>query len=214
MKKIEMWNTAMLLEEIFDLPISSVNEIENNEIFKIKYERIVALLKAFDLYEEKEITKYDAKGKAIRVKQCDIEYVSQGKFILKRDRNIISEILQDIINISEKHYFFDKKHPFDKEEYFILKNFFMDMFEYRKELQSLINYYNRYLEADKGICLSAAITWKLSRKNLVSQAHEIDKIMGKIMGEEKIVSETELIEKYGFPNITKEELWDMMIDNL
>jgi hypothetical protein len=191
----EEWNIIMLLEEIFDLPINSADEIGDNELFKIKYERIVALLKAFGLYEE--------------TKEFNICNFSSGKFIQKLDNEIVSGILQELIDLSERNI-----NILNMDKYSVLREIFRDMFLYRKELRSVINYYHRYIEAGIGVSISYKIILKLSINDLVLQARKIDEIMAKIIGEKEPVSKTELIEKYGFPNITEDELFDMEIDNL
>jgi hypothetical protein len=209
----KMWTTKMLLDLLLRTEIKeSRYKYIDIDLF-IDYDTIVALLKAFDLYEE--------SGKGMEI---DISIFSKGFFILKRDKKEVAEILRELENLLQelcdlsdekpvlvKHRYYNPNNP--NKDHWLLMDIFHELFEYRKalnyfthysrEYSLMLNYPNRVNET-----LSLGLLWQISIKELVRQMQRIDDILLKITGEKEPVSESELIEKYGFPKLLDTDLLD------
>jgi hypothetical protein len=175
----------------------------------IKYDKIVALLKAFDLYADSQIDEEKVKV---------IAGFLTGNFILTRNEKEGVKILQELLDLLDAKTILDEYLKGSNKSNWLLRICFEDLLGYRKRLNNVGHYsYYRseysfshdfdYFEFFLQKTFPVALLRKLSINELIRQKQRIDDILLKIIGEKEPVSESELIEKYGFPEQSECDVW-------
>jgi hypothetical protein len=212
------WSTKMLLDSVFDFDLTvmicdATPEYDRDTIgIKHEYDRVIALLKAFDLYvKPAPLSEWDAsycEDTGMEEFKCfDLGWIDgiaefiTGDFILKRDNGSVSKLLQELFHLSELKY--ERMNEYYKHcnsEQEIAKKIFDEIFKHRASLNRLLNgnTINRYYRENTAKTVAEKLICRNSFKALLDSASKLDDILLKIIGEKEPVPETELIEKYSF----------------
>lgn len=191
-----MWTTRMLLDCIVCSDMKTSRQAKNNLLLQNEHDKIVALLKAFDLYvEEKQAILDKDYNKVGEEYGFDISDFLRGNFITKRSEKEAISLLNEVVDNNRLLQQAQEGHA-EKDVYFFLSNVFKGLITFRRDLQCCIDYYNLAhwpeIMTNKFVLLD-------SMKEIKPQANKIDIILLKIIGDKKPVSEKVLIKKYGFP---------------
>jgi len=194
-KKNKMWTTRMLLDYVVCSDIKTSKQAKNNLLLQNEHDKIVALLKAFDLYvEEKQAILDKDYNKVGEEYRFDMRDFLKGNFIRKRSKEEAISLLNEVVDNNRLQQA-QERYP-EKDVYFFLSNVFKGLITFRRDLQCCIDYYNLAhwpeIMTNKFVLLD-------SMKEIKPQANKIDIILLKIIGDKKPVSEKVLIKKYGFP---------------
>lgn len=185
-----MWTTELLLDCIFCSGIKSSWQIEGNKSLEIEHAKIIALLKAFDLYVVEKRQVFDKRYKKIIEKDAfDIEDFYCGNFIKRRSKEEISELLEQL---AEDKIIRRDFRLYPKDDCSCLSWAFCYLVDYRFTLQQSIDTLS--FEHVTGTFILYQFM-----KQLEQQAEKIDSALLKIIGYKKPVPEEVLIRKYGFP---------------
>lgn len=186
----------MLLDYVVCSDIKTSKQAKNNLLLQNEHDKIVALLKAFDLYvEEKQAILDKDHNKVGEEYAFDISDFLRGNFITKRSEKEAISLLNEVVDNNRLLQQAQEGHA-EKDVYFFLSNVFKGLITFRRDLQCCIDYYNLAhwpeIMTNKFVLLD-------SMKEIKPQANKIDIILLKIIGDKKPVSEKVLIKKYGFP---------------
>jgi len=194
-KKNKMWTTRMLLNYVVCSDIKTSKQAKNNLLLQNEHDKIVALLKAFDLYvEEKQAILDKDYNKVGEEYGFDISDFLRGNFITKRSKKEAINLLNEVVDNNRLQQA-QERHP-EKDVYFFLSNVFKGLITFRRGLQRSIDYYN---SAHWPKIMTNKLILRDSIEVIQPQADKIDAILLKIIGDKKPVSEKVLIKKYGFP---------------
>lgn len=91
---------------------------------------------------------------------------------------------------------------------------FKELMKYRITIEKQVHYWGGVFEATKGYALAIDVTKQLYNEKICSANSIIDKILILLLGDDfnRSLCEQELIEKYGYPIVTDEELHDMELE--
>lgn len=183
MKTKKSWTTRMLLNEILSY---SGSEWHNK--------KIIALLKAFDLYVDNRDETH---------KKLDLKSII---FITNRDRREVLQLLQEFSDLAGKGAWYESENTQfflqveDDLVHKLVMSIFHNLLVFRKSLHQTMQY-DSNPDWDMSDELSDAIIKKRFLRNIKLQLKKIDGLLLKIIGEHEPIAESELIEKYGFPEI-------------
>ncbi len=209
------WNTEIIFGKILELfCFENTNYIAEDEYDRtkdvphlvIRYNRIVAALKAFKLYNEKN----------------PISSFIEGKFIEQLDEDTANEILKSaygkIVRYAPQH---EEKilHAIARGMYKhrynglakTLQELFCDLLQYRLSVEKLRRSKGTgIIESDGGHYIGTLYLLEFSDKELLPIIERLDELILPIMcREEFCISEQELVSKFGYPNVTDIELMEM-----
>lgn len=209
------WNTEILLSKILEFfCFEHTNEITEDEYESIKdiphliirYNRIVAALKAFELYNKDKPLSSFIMGEFIT--QLNEE---EAKDILA---NTCGEILRLVPQHEEK--IFDAivkgKHQ-HKGNGFIrtLQELFRDLWKYRLFVEKLRRIKGTgIIESSGGYYIGTLYLLEFSNKELLPLIEKLNKIILPILNKGNfVISEQELITKFDYPKTTDAELMEI-----
>ena len=94
------------------------------------------------------------------------------------------------------------------------QDLFEALFRYRKSLYQVENIWSGMRECSHAVALAYKVTTNLNRTQLKTISDIIDRMLVLFMGDDydKSFSEEKLL-PFGYPNVTDEELEDMILDN-
>jgi len=186
----KMWTTEMMLECILRSGIKTSWRVKENTSLQNEHAKIVALLKAFDLYFEERQLLYNKNHDLISDGYAfDISDFYRGNFIKKRSKKEVAILLDELAE--------DKIiRPIVKCQrgsvHTLLTGIFAKLIDYRIALRQSIYCIPSYRISEELILSNSLIV-------LEQQAEIIDSAILKIIGYKKPVPEKVLIKKYGFP---------------
>lgn len=189
--KRKIWTTRMMLDSIICSGIKSSWQIKENQSLRNEHAKIVALLKAFDLYVEEKQPIFNKHNDKIGEKYAfDISDFYKGNFIRKRSKKEVAVLMEEL---ADEEVIF-KPHHFRQttDMYSFLCRVFNDLINHRINLQQIMDNPSYYrLKETIAIAYSLAIT--------SHQIRIIDFVLLKIIGYKRPIPEKVLIKKYGFP---------------
>ena len=94
------------------------------------------------------------------------------------------------------------------------KNLFETLFRYRKSLYRVENIWSGMMECTQTVALAYMVTTNLNQTQLKAISDIIDRMLVLLMGDDydRSFSEEKLL-PLGYPDVTDEELEDMILDN-
>lgn len=187
--KEKMWTTEMLLDCIFRSGIKNSWRIKENQSLEKEHVKIVALLKAFDLYVVERQQVLDKHYSII----CDeyafnISDFLRGNFIKYRSKKDAAILLKELAN---NKIIKPIQHP-KKDACCLVREIFKNLTDSRMGIQQSINSIPRHCTNETLVLSNALVV-------LEQQAKIIDAALLKIIGYRKPVPEKVLIMKYDFP---------------
>lgn len=185
--KEKMWTTEMLLECTFRSGIKTSWRIKGNQSLEKEHVKIVALLKAFDLYVVERQQVLDKHYSII----CDeyafnISDFLRGNFIKYRSKKDTAILLEELANNKIIKPIQQPK----KDACCLVREIFKNLTDSRMGVQQSINSIPRHCTNETLVLSNALVV-------LEQQAKIIDLL--KIIGYRKPVPEKVLIMKYDFP---------------
>lgn len=187
--KEKMWTTEMLLECTFRSGIKTSWRIKGNQSLEKEHAKIVALLKAFDLYVVERQQVLDKHYSII----CDeyafnISDFLRGNFIKYRSKKDAAILLEELANNKIIKPIQQPK----KDACCLVREIFKNLTDSRMGVQQSINSIPRHCTNETLVLSNALVV-------LEQQAKIIDAALLKIIGYRKPVPEKVLIMKYDFP---------------
>lgn len=187
--KEKMWTTEMLLDCIFRSGIKTSWRIKENQSLEKEHAKIVALLKAFDLYVVERQQVLDKHYSII----CDeyafnISDFLRGNFIKYRSKKDAAILLEELANNKIIKPIQQPK----KDACCLVREIFKNLTDSRMGVQQSINSIPRHCTNETLVLSNALVV-------LEQQAKIIDAALLKIIGYRKPVPEKVLIMKYDFP---------------
>lgn len=210
-KKIptDNWDITRLLHAIYymseqtDFHNSKENEtlyLKDIKPLRIRHKRIVAVMDAYNIKVEKD---YPINS-----------FLNGSKNLnMQLSKSDILQMLQPIINVTPKHEGFIKRtldYRYDSYPELYIRNLYQGLMDYRLKLEKVAY--------DGRGALTASIPMMyvkdyFSDKYLIPNLKFLDDLIIQfIAGDFRIFSETELIEKYNYPNVSDEELLNIDVD--
>ncbi|MBW9279499.1 hypothetical protein [Bacteroides fragilis] len=189
--KEKIWTTEMLLDCIFRSGIKTSWRIKENQSLEHEHAKIVALLKAFDLYVVERQQVLDKHYSII----CDeyafnISDFLRGNFIKYRSKKDAAILLKELVD--SKIIKPIQQQQQKKDVCFLVREIFKNLTDSRMGIQQSINSIPRY-------CTIESLVLSNTLAVLEQQAKIIDSALLKIIGYKKPVPEKVLIMKYDFP---------------
>ncbi len=214
---MKTWTTKDLLYKTFEFKgmVPNTNEwneksLKFNKPRLIRFKRINALLKAFQLIRTEEqkntfwtILKGNKKVKEGEITQNEIIPFLRGDFINKRE-SVTYPNIQTIIE-NEKAFESDSFKPRD------ISQFYRHLMKYRIEINNILHHNSGVLEASSlGFRSAISLTNEMNNE-LYKKVETIDQMLLEIINPENLTfNEDILINEYGFP---KEDLNAIDMDN-
>lgn len=196
-----MWTTRSLLHLVLNSKLRDSWQADSSEELQIEHAKIVALLKAFDLYVE---------YKTNTTSTFCISSFLDGNFIKGKTHEEVSRVWKKIIALQRKYTpMIEEQCQYDDCEFFALAQIFENVLAYRRGLEKSMNHYRFFIKNNLRASIPARLIRNLSVEELQMQIQKLDNILLLIMGHKEPVSEEELINKYGFPDedtLTKPQL--------
>ena len=179
------------------------NSLKENEPRLIRLKQIDSLISAF-IPEIKNTNLTEKLTGLLSSKKTKLTKVVSGEFIENRSLDAYIAFTNLIKQEAESS-------TLNKIDITDIKNTFIILMSYKKNLRQLINFNNDWLEVSRITSLfSIKLTNKIS-SNLLGQYDEIDKVLELIINPKNLsFSETELISNYNFP---KDDLDEIDLDN-
>lgn len=214
---MKTWKTKDLLNIVFEFKNMVPNSdywnqksLKHNKPYLIRFKRIQALFKAFELTNtEKEKSSFWnglKRNQILRERELIQEEIFSflaGDFILKRE-TVVYPNIQKIIE-KEKIFDSDAFKPWD------IYSFYHHLMRYRIEIDNVLTHNSNVLEANNlGFRSAMSLTFQLN-KDLCKKVEQIDEILSEIINPNNLTFEEDLlIDIYGFP---KENLGAIDIGN-
>jgi len=209
------YDSEILLGKILEFfCFEHINSTGKNEYDRIKdiphlvvrYDRIIAALKAFDLYNEEN----------------PIEAFVTGKFITELHEDTASEILKNvcrtvieyiprfqerILRVIAKGKYQHQENGFAKT----LQELFCDLWKYRLLVEKLRRFKGTgIIESDGGYYIGTLYLLEFSDKELLPIIEKLNGLLLPIIDKGDFsISEKKLVLQYGYPTITDAELMEM-----
>lgn len=189
--KEKVWTTRMLLDFIIRYGIKKSRLIKEKKSLKDEHNKIVALLKAFDLYVEEKQQVLDENNRKISESYAfNIADFYSGNFIKKRSEAEVTKLLEQlkkekIIRLNFRMY--------PEDDYSYLSRVFEYLVDYRLMVQQSIKTLTFEHVTETFILYS-------SLNVLEQEAEKIDFAILMIIGNKEPIPEEVLINKYGFPD--------------
>jgi hypothetical protein len=179
------------------------NSLKENEPRLIRLKQIDSLISAF-IPEIKNTNLTEKLTGLLSSKKTKLTKVVSGEFIENRCLDAYIAFTNLIKQEAESS-------TLNKIDITDIKNTFIILMSYKKNLRQLINFNNDWLEVSRITSLfSIKLTNKIS-SNLLGQYDELDKVLELIINPKNLsFSETELISNYNFP---KDDLDEIDLDN-
>lgn len=179
------------------------NSLKENEPRLIRLKQIDSLISAF-IPEIKNTNLTEKLTGLLSSKKTKLMKVVNGEFIENRSLDAYIAFTNLIKQEAESS-------TLNKIDITDIKNTFILLMSYKKNLRQLINFNNDWLEVSRITSLfSIKLTNKIS-SNLLGQYDELDKVLELIINPKNLsFSETELISNYNFP---KDDLDEIDLDN-
>ena len=179
------------------------NSLKENEPRLIRLKQIDSLISAF-IPEIKNTNLTEKLTGLLSSKKTKLTKVVNGEFIENRSLDAYIAFTNLIKQEAESS-------TLNKIDITDIKNTFILLMSYKKNLRQLINFNNDWLEVSRITSLfSIKLTNKIS-SNLLGQYDELDKVLELIINPKNLsFSETELISNYNFP---KDDLDEIDLDN-
>ena len=179
------------------------NSLKENEPRLIRLKQIDSLISAF-IPEIKNTNLTEKLTGLISSKKTKLTKVVSGEFIENRSLDAYIVFTNLIKQEAESS-------TLNKIDITDIKNTFILLMSYKKNLRQLINFNNDWLEVSRITSLfSIKLTNKIS-SNLLGQYDELDEVLELIINPKNLsFSETELISNYNFP---KDDLDEIDLDN-
>ena len=203
--KEDIWTTKKLLYLILHYKKIQSKYPEDVDFLKHLQEKIIAVLKAFDMYVETVVVFLITKKKKSIFR---IDDLFEGNFLSKRSASEIYALLQELADLIDKKLFLKLQREYDKgklsvhELYHIIGDIFEEFLNYRSDLPCEIFFINytgkRWMKH-----IARKLLWKHWGKKVDIYKEQIDTVLLKIMGEKEPISRRELKEKYAFPEPQK-----------
>lgn len=94
------------------------------------------------------------------------------------------------------------------------KNLFETLFRYRKSLYRVENTWSGVMECSHTVAIGIKATDRIYQKHIKAASDDLDRMLVLLMGDDydKSFTEAELL-PFGYPDVTDEELEDMILDN-
>ncbi len=180
----------MLLDCIFRSGIETSWQIKKNKSLEREHAKIVALLKAFDLYVEERQQVLDKDYNVIYDEYAfNISDFLRGNFIKHRSKKDVAILLQELADDKIIRSEYQKQM---EDEHSFLKKVFRHLVDYRMVLQQGLHTLTyQHITETRILCRSQSV--------MEQQAEMIDRALLKIIGYKKPVPEKVLIRKYNFP---------------
>ena len=195
-----IWNAERLLQNLLRFTddrgnIRSLN-LSDDSPHGIEVRRFVAAMKAYG----KDINNFN-EFDGIVSNSCSPEKMDEFRRLLKE--NLDNDFQKELVDGSR----------------FIRGNrdvhhLFMALFEYRKRLYDVEHAWSGLLECPMSVAMVVKATNNLYQKHIKAISDTIDRMLVLLMGDDydKTFSEEELL-SLGYPDVTDEELEDMILDN-
>ena len=194
-----IWNAQRLLQELLRFAddrgnVRSLN-LSDDSPYGIKVRRFAAAMKAYG----KEECLYDGNEHLIS-ETCSEEKMEELCLLLKQnlhDEYSIALAKPDILKgIQER------------------KDLFETLFRYKKNLYKVENTWSGVMECSHTIALGIKATNRLYQSHIKTASDVIDRMLVLLMGDDydKSFTEAELL-PFGYPDVTDEELEEMILDN-
>ena len=107
-----MWTTLMLLDYVICSDIKTSKQAKNNLLLQNEHDRIVTLLKAFDLYvEEKQAILDKDYNKVGEEYGFDVSDFLRGNFITKRSEKEAISLVNEVVDDSSLLQQAQERHP-------------------------------------------------------------------------------------------------------
>ena len=212
----EMWTAETLLDLMLHYRMIQTEHADDVEFLKHLHEKVVAVVKAFDMYVETVIV-YNKTFK--EETKFRIEDLFEGNFLSKRSKDEICALLQELAGLTGNRDFRKLHVKYDSGEltthgiYSVLGAVFGKMLEYRGQLYG-VNTFCLYAGSDffrlpllkRGNYIAEKLLEKYSMKTIKASEQKIDAVLLKFIGEKEPVSRKVLKEKFGFPDEYKREI--------
>ena len=196
-----IWNAERILKEYLSLADKRgcIRDIDfsDDSPHGIKVRRFVAAMKAYG----KDINNFN-EFEGIVSNSCSPEKMDEFRQLLKE--NLDDDYLKERIDGSR----------------FIRGNrdihhLFMALFEYRKRLYEVEHAWSGLLECPMSVVMVVQATSSLYQKHIKAVSDVIDRMLVLLMGDDydKTFTEEELL-PFGYPDVTDDELREMICENL
>ena len=195
-----IWNAERVLQNLLRFSddrgnIRSLN-LSDDSPYGIEVRRFAAVMKAYG----KDINNFN-EFDGIVSNSCSPEKMDEFRRLLKE--NLDNDFQKELVDGSG----------------FIRGNrdvhhLFMALFEYRKRLYDVEHAWSGLLECPMSVAMVVKATNNLYQKHIKAISDTIDRMLVLLMGDDydKTFSEEELL-SLGYPDVTDEELEDMILDN-
>lgn len=178
--------------------------VKDNQPRLIRYQRVMAILRAYDLISD-DAKKFPVnafiKGMFIDDQSAMTEKYSNRIFECFRSVNYNES---DILSITSQ-----------LERGKTRRELFNALMQYKFAVRGLDAYWAGYLMMPTGCLIAARFTTDLFGEHLASVNKSLDEMLVSLMGEKaKPITVAELIDKYGYPLVTDQELTNIDIDHM
>lgn len=175
----------------------------NRTPYFVRQKRLLAALKA---YERDEECFYPTEG-ASSSRGCVYGYLISATHSKEKIEEFCKLIEQNL----PSYYVCVDLNAFNKE--MDIRVAFEKLFEYRKRLYALERLWSGVLGCRQSVGMIYAVTNRLYQDNIKSVSDIIDRMLILLMGDDydQSFSEKELL-KYGYPNVTDDEIQDLEIE--
>ncbi len=210
-----LWTAQRLLDSLLEFGSPKMqNIVIKNDFPKespgvIRIEQLMAVLKA---YGAETFTK--AAETASRSEDEIIINLLSGELSESRFREVAESLkCESNERLLEDSRSFCRMNACDARAY-QRERFFGTLIEYYHELNKLRKFGNGYLTCDKATAISILYSRDLYRQHIEEAHQKVGRLILLLMGEkfEKTFTVEQLIDSYGYPAISEEELSDMEID--
>lgn len=211
----QFWTAQRLLDSLLEFGSPNMqNIVIKNDFPKespgvIRIEQLMAVLKAYGAE-----TFTNVEENVSRSEDEIIINLLSGELSENRFREV-AECLKCESNetLLEDSSFFYRMNACEARAY-QRERFFRILLEYYYKLKKLRNFGNDYLTCDKATAISILYSRDLYRQHIEEAYKKVGRLILLLMGEkfEKIFTVEQLIDNYGYPAISEEELRDMEID--
>ena len=211
----QLWTAQRLLDSLLEFGSPKMqNIVIKNDFPKespgvIRIEQLMAVLKAYGAE-----TSTNVEETASRSEDEIIINLLSGELSENRFREV-AECLKCESNerLLEDSRSFYRMNTCEARAY-QRERFFRILIEYHYKLNKLRNFGNGYLTCDKATAISILYSRDLYRQHIEEAYQKVGRLILLLMGEkfEKTFTVEQLIDNYGYPAISEEELRDMEID--
>lgn len=196
-----IWNASRVLQEYLHFADKSgrIKKIDmaGDSPYGIKLRRIVAAMKAYG----RDVENFN-EFEGIISKSCSPEKLEEFRQLLKPllDNDYHKELISDarfIRGSRDVHYLFEA------------------LFKYRKCLYEVENVWSGLMECPMSVSMVFYATKGLYTKHIKGICETIDRMLVLLMGDDfdRSFTEEELL-PFGYPDVTDEELENMILDNM